>query len=173
MTAETTQNKSVTLTEVFVGGPFFNLVDPQTGAMSEADQAKFSVLIEYFENLGAKVHNAHRREAWGKEFLTADEATLRDYTEIKASDIFVAYPGVPASPGTHVEIGWASAMGKPIILFLEKGEKHTFLITGLGTIADIEFIEFTDTADVMAQLEVAVAKVMSRATDKGAADGAK
>jgi len=150
------------LRAVFVGGPFFHLVNSETGVMSDADQLKFAKLIDYFEGLGATVYNAHRREAWGAQFLGPDEATLRDFTEISESDLFIAFPGVPPSPGTHVEIGWASALGKPMVLLLERNQKHTFLVTGLQTIANVEFVWFDDPTDVLADVEVAVAKVIAR-----------
>lgn len=150
------------LNEVFVGGPFYNLVDPKTGEMSEADQQKFTRLIDYFEQRGAKVYNAHRREAWGKEFLTAFECTKLDLEEISRSDLFIAYPGVPASAGTHVEIGWASALGKRMILLLEKDKKHAFLVTGLESIANVEFIWFDDPQEIFDQLEDALRRVLHR-----------
>jgi nucleoside 2-deoxyribosyltransferase len=156
---ETTPAK---LDAVFVGGPFFQLVDPETGIMSELDQQKFTKLIEYFEGRGATVYNAHRREAWGAQFLTPDEATKLDFTEISKSDVFVAFPGVPASPGTHVEIGWASALGKPMVLMLEKGKKHTFLVTGLEQIANVEFLWFDDPEEIHEQLEEKVELVLAR-----------
>jgi nucleoside 2-deoxyribosyltransferase len=156
-----------TLDAVFVGGPFFNLVTAGK-VMSEQDQARFTRVIEYFESLGAKVYNAHRRESWGANFLGAEECTKLDYTEISQSDLFVAYPGVPVSPGTHVEIGWASALGKPMVLFLERDKKHTFLVTGLTTIANIEFIYFDDPSEVMEQLPDAVDRVMRRAAERAA-----
>jgi nucleoside 2-deoxyribosyltransferase len=156
-TAVTTQ-----LRAVFVGGPFLNLVDPKTGRMSDRHQAQFERLIGHFEQRGAKVYNAHRREAWGSAFLTAPEVTKLDFTEIGDSDLFVAFPGVPVSPGTHVEIGWASAFGKPMVLFLEKNERHTFLVTGLETVANIEFIWFDDYEEIFAQLDDAVARIMAR-----------
>jgi nucleoside 2-deoxyribosyltransferase len=153
---------STQLRAVFVGGPFLHLVDPKTGRMSDRDQERFERLIGYFEQRGAKVYNAHRREAWGSAFLTAPEVTKLDFTEIGDSDLFVAFPGVPVSPGTHVEIGWASAFGKPMVLFLEKDERHTFLVTGLETVANIEFIWFEDYEEIFAQLDDAVARVMAR-----------
>lgn len=147
---------------VFVGGPFYALVDPETGLMAQDDQQKITRIIDYFETGGAKVYNAHRREAWGAKFLTAPECTKLDFTEISQSDVFVAYPGVPVSPGTHVEVGWASALGKPMVLLLEKNVKHTFLVTGLETVANVEFIWFDDVDEILEQLPDAVSRVLGR-----------
>jgi nucleoside 2-deoxyribosyltransferase len=161
-TVHEASTKRATPESVFVGGPFFALVDPQTGLMAEKDQDKINRIIEYFEVAGAKVYNAHRREAWGAKFLTAPECTKLDFTEISQSDVFVAYPGVPVSPGTHVEVGWASALGKPMVLLLEKDAKHTFLVTGLETIANVEFIWFDRVEEILEQLPDAIDRVLTR-----------
>nr|4OHR_A Chain A, CMP/hydroxymethyl CMP hydrolase [Streptomyces rimofaciens] len=148
---------------VFLGGPFRQLVDPRTGVMSSGDQNVFSRLIEHFESRGTTVYNAHRREAWGAEFLSPAEATRLDHDEIKAADVFVAFPGVPASPGTHVEIGWASGMGKPMVLLLERDEDYAFLVTGLESQANVEILRFSGTEEIVERLDGAVARVLGRA----------
>lgn len=168
-TVQETSTKRLVPQSVFVGGPFYALVDPETGLMAADDQDKITRIIEHFEKGGAKVYNAHRREAWGAKFLTAPECTKLDFTEISASDVFVAYPGVPVSPGTHVEVGWASALGKPMVLLLERNAKHTFLVTGLETIANVEFIHFDTVDEILEQLPSAVDKVLSRGAPAGGA----
>lgn len=44
--------------------------------------------------------------------MTPQQCTKIDFEEISTCDLFVAFPGSPASPGTHIEIGWASALKK-------------------------------------------------------------
>jgi len=161
-TTDAPSTKRVTPESVFVGGPFYGLVNPETGLMAENDQEKINRIIGHFEVAGAKVYNAHRREAWGANFLTAPECTKLDFTEISQSDVFVAYPGIPVSPGTHVEVGWASALGKPMVLLLEKDAKHTFLVTGLETVANVEFIWFDTVDEIIEKLPDAVHKVLTR-----------
>ncbi|GAA2827416.1 nucleoside 2-deoxyribosyltransferase [Crossiella cryophila] len=128
---------------VFLAGPFKALVD-DTGAMRVAEKARFEALIDRLEAEGYQVHNAHRREAWGKEFLRPEECTRLDYEEISDSTVFVAFPGHPASPGTHIEIGWASALGKPIVLLLEPDREYAFLVRGLHTVADVTYLTIGD-----------------------------
>ncbi len=163
MTGNTSTAPPTKLGTVFVGGPLTQLLVPETGLMTEADRAKFSRLISYFEERGAKVYNAHRREQWGAALLTPTAATRLDYEEIRESDLFIAFPGIPGSPGTHVEIGWASGMRKPTILMLEKGHPHAFLVTGLEDHANVELIWFTEPAEIFEQLDEAVARVLARA----------
>ncbi|WP_369903373.1 nucleoside 2-deoxyribosyltransferase [Bacillus manliponensis] len=139
--------------KMFLAGPFKNLVNPETGMMEQHEKQKLLNLISFFEKRGFSVHNAHKREGWGKDFMTPDECTAIDFKEIRACDLFVAFPGSPASPGTHIEIGWASALDKPIILLLEEGKDYAFLIKGLATVANVTFIYFKEESDYLTKLE--------------------
>ncbi|WCF07886.1 nucleoside 2-deoxyribosyltransferase [Paenibacillus thiaminolyticus] len=139
--------------KLFLAGPFKSLVDVETGCMQENEQRKLMQLISFFEARNYDVHNAHKREGWGKDFMTPDQCTAIDFEEIRACDQFVAFPGCPASPGTHIEIGWASAFGKPIILLLEEGKEYAFLIRGLGQVADVTYIYYREEQDYLSELE--------------------
>lgn len=150
------------ISTVFVGGPFFKAVNPETGEMDAIEQKKITLLLDYFESRGCTVYNAHRRESWGKAFLTAPECVERDFTEISASDLFIAFPGDPASPGTHIEIGWASALRKPTVLLLEDGKHYTFLVTGLHAIANLELVTYQGDFGFMGGFEDAMRAVMAR-----------
>jgi hypothetical protein len=150
------------VSSVFIGGPFLGLVDPRTGVMPMEEQTRLRRLIDYFERRGITVHNAHRREGWGAKSLGATEATELDYTEIAGSDLFVAYPGTPASPGTHVEIGWASALGKPMVLLLSAGHSYAFLVTGLSRIANVEYIRFDQQGEIYELLDNSIRRLMRR-----------
>lgn len=144
---------------VFVAGPFFKLVDPVTGVMSARDRARFERLIHYFEGSGCIVNNAHRRESWGEAFLGPTEFTKLDYSEIDASDLIIAVPGPPASLGTHIELGWASAMGKPIVLLLEKDEDYALMVYGLRHVTKTAVVETADGDFELSALEDAVIAV--------------
>lgn len=151
---------------LFLGGPFKALVDPRTGVLSEVEQNRIAGLIERFEREGYEVHNAHRREGWGAEFLSPEECTRLDFTEIRDCDIFVAYPGAPASPGTHIEIGWAAAFGKPLVLLLDEEATYAFLVRGLHTVADVTYLHYSrddDIDDIVDQVAAIVTEIMERA----------
>jgi hypothetical protein len=147
---------------VFVGGPFKGWVDPATGTMSDRHKERYRALIDYFEERGCLVHNAHRREKWGEEFLTPEECSRLDHQEIEGSDLFVAFPGSPASPGTHVEIGWATAMRRPTVLLLEAGRDYAYLVTGLPAWADVEIITYEGELGFLPGLGPAIARVLAR-----------
>jgi len=121
----------------FLAGPFKGIMDAETGMIRAFERERFEALIDHMEARGYAVNNAHKRESWGANFMAPEECTRLDYENIRDCDLFVAFPGHPASPGTHIEIGWASALGKPMILLLEEGGTYAFLIHGLHVVGDV------------------------------------
>ncbi|GAA4803565.1 nucleoside 2-deoxyribosyltransferase [Streptomyces ziwulingensis] len=164
LTASTPEPVVAGVRRVFLAGPFMGLVDPETQTMPTAGRRPFLLLIEHFEKQGLHVYNAHRREAWGAEVLTPEQCTPLDQTEIEKADVFVAIPGIPPSPGTHIEIGWASAFNKPIVLLMEEGrdEEYGFLVRGLGTVAKVEFVRYTDITRALPEIDAAVRRAVGR-----------
>jgi nucleoside 2-deoxyribosyltransferase len=147
------------LRRVFVAGPFYKLVDPVTKTMATKDRERFEKLIGYFEGSGCKVFNAHKREKWGEAFMEPAEFTKLDFEEISASDVIVAFPGPPASLGTHIELGWASAVGRPIVLLLERDCEYALMLYGLKHIVPTAIVETKDGEFPMAALEEALLEV--------------
>ncbi|MFF8832359.1 hypothetical protein [Streptomyces sp. NPDC015131] len=150
------------VSSMFLAGPFLQLLDPVTGEMPPGTRAPFAFLIDHFEGHGFGVHNAHRREAWGAELMSPETCTPLDQEEIRKADVFVALPGVPASPGTHIEMGWASAFDKPIVLLLERGREYAFLVRGLHTVATVEYVLYDDLAAALPEIDAAVRRAVVR-----------
>lgn len=150
------------LRTVFVAGPFIKLVDPATGSMPPAQRDRLEHLIGYFEASGCKVFNAHRRERWGADSLEPGQFTRLDFDEISASDLLVAFPGSPASLGTHIELGWASAQQKPIVLLLERGGDYAPMLRGLPRLTRIATIDDIDGRVPIAALEAALESICER-----------
>ncbi|AOJ71569.1 MULTISPECIES: nucleoside 2-deoxyribosyltransferase [Burkholderia] len=147
---------------MFLGGPFKSLVDKHTGVMPEESINLFRHVIDHFEARGWDVHCAHRREHWGREFMTPAVCTRTDYEQISLCDYFVAFPGAPASPGTHIELGWASALGKPIVLLLEADKEYAYLVRGLDEITHIERVEYSGGRIDPAAIEAAIDRIGAR-----------
>ncbi|MGH3773534.1 MAG: nucleoside 2-deoxyribosyltransferase [Pseudonocardiaceae bacterium] len=149
------------LTTVFVAGPFIKLVDPATGRMPHRQRERFEKLINHFESSGCTVFNAHKREKWGEAFLEPGEFIQLDYDEMAASDVVVAVPGPPASLGTHIELGWASALGKPVVLLLERDEDYAPMLYGLRRIVPTTIVQTDDGNFEMSALDEALVSVMT------------
>lgn len=146
---------------VFVCGPFTALIDADTGVVPENARWPLIRVIEHFERGGFEVLSAHRIEGWGAVEATAEDCTGRDFDWITAADVIVAFPGAPASPGTHVEIGWASALRRPLVLVLEPGEQHALLVLGLGRLCEAQYVSYAESDLFLEHLDEAVDRAIS------------
>lgn len=133
--------------KIFLAAPFKGLIDPKTGAFCPHMRNHLESICSYLTQQGYEVYNSHRREDWGKAFMSPEECTYTDFNDIINSKFFLAFPGSPPSPGTHIELGWASALKKPMLLFLEKNKDYAYLVKGLHTIADVSYCYYEHAAD--------------------------
>lgn len=104
-------------------------------------------LLEGVEGLltkaGHSIFLAHRREAFGAALMDAETCTPLDMLELQRADLLVAIPGF--SYGVHIEIGWAIASYKPIVLLRRQSEPETTpLIAGLPTVAHCQTVVFPE-----------------------------
>lgn len=141
--------------KAFLAGPFKGILDPETGTVRAFERERYEALISCLESRGYDVHNAHKRESWGATMMTPQECTKLDYEHIRDCDLFVAFPGAPASPGTHIELGWASALGRPMILLLEQGS-YAFLVQGLHVVGDVRYVDMPATEFGVESFETAL-----------------
>lgn len=113
------------------------------------------------EDNGYEVFSAHRDEEFGLERgkFSPQEIAMRDFDWMNRCACFLAIlpisnEGILRTDGTHIELGWASALGKPIILVapLPLPESCGQLLRGMAAIASITFInirEFQTQPDVL------------------------
>lgn len=151
---------------VFIGGPFKGLIDGATGLLERRARARYSALIDAFEADGWEVLSAHRAEAWGAELISDGACTRRDLAWMRACSVFVAFPGRPASPGTHVELGWASALGRATLVLVEPGAQTAALVNGLPEVAPVRLVEYRDEPECVREV-VAMAAAALRADRRG------
>ena len=128
-------------TKVFLGGPFEALLPAGGGPITADHRQRYQDLIAAFESAGCTVFSAHRNEGWGQDLLSPEECTPVDFEAVAGCDLFVAIPGDPASLGTHVEIGWASALGKPLVLLTAAGRARCALVRGIASVTEVEWVE--------------------------------
>ena len=150
---------------VFVAAPFWSYVNKETGEFDGTAFGSINRILQHFDDQGCVVYNAHRREKWGQAFMEPSEFTPLDYEQICASDLIVALPGSPASPGTHIEIGWASANKVPMVLLLEVGKEYAGLLMGLDKLAPVQTLEVDGELD-LELLDDAIEKVLLAASDR-------
>jgi nucleoside 2-deoxyribosyltransferase len=142
---------------VFIAYPLAKLISSETGRMEESHIKLIKDMMSCLQGMGHDVFTAHEREKWGEKFNKDDCASL-DFAEMKRADLLVAFP--ETSGGVHVELGWASAMGKPIIIFMERGKYYSPLVCSFERIAkNIKIVFFEKESEIVDKLKNAVENV--------------
>ncbi|MCA3585161.1 MAG: nucleoside 2-deoxyribosyltransferase [Methylocystis sp.] len=133
---------------VFVGGPIQHAVTK--GSFHAPTRGLIEQLLLDLEARGLKTLSAHRVEAYGEVDMSTEwnAVSRRDIAWMRMADAFVAVlPNDPGggpmrTDGTCVELGWASALDRPIILVRDSAAIHSHLIRGLAAVARVQELEF-------------------------------
>lgn len=87
---------------------------------------------------------------WGTADVDEDEIGKRSIDELKSSDLLVAYP--EQSVGVNIELGWASAFKKKILILLNENSRVSIMHSGLKGVTDSKIIKFKDIMDLRSKL---------------------
>lgn len=123
---------------VFLATPYSQLCDEEYKVKKEYKEF-FEKLTKEIKKLGVDYFLAVERENYGKEYTSDKESTKIDFETIKKCDLMCVVPGVPASGGVHVELGWASANNKDIEIFLNENNNYSPMVTGLSEISNVQY----------------------------------
>jgi hypothetical protein len=130
--------------KVFLAAPFSNKVHPLTGVFEDRElEETITALVQAITSMGHVVESPHIRDVWGQKLRSPADCTRLSYTLIGECDILIALPGDPPSGGVHLEIGWASALRKKIVLILKYGQSYSPLVEGLQSIADVSVVRYS------------------------------
>ncbi len=151
---------------VFVGGPIQNAIGPD-GSFHAATRSTILTVIAALRNRGHRILSAHLFENFGEMDVSGQyqEVCHRDFQWMRQCDLFVAVlpldgaGNVICSSGTAVELGWASAMGKPIALVCDVSSRYSHLVIGLDAVARVAKIDI-NRLDLDAALCRAVADLL-------------
>lgn len=133
---------------IFVGGPIQNAIG-QDGSFCARTRFAIERSIAGLRHRGYKVLSAHLYENFGEMDMCGkcQEVCSRDFQWMRQCDLFVAVlpldrgGNVICSSGTSVELGWASVMGKPIVLVCDPEAKYSHLVIGLDAVARVAKID--------------------------------
>lgn len=87
----------------------------------------------------SSVYLALKNEDYNIKDMDSDEVcTLKDYNALLNSDLIIAIP--EDSQGVAVELGWASALNKRIIIAYEDKYLYSALIKALSVVTDVTLL---------------------------------
>lgn len=126
--ARPSQGKSV-----FLSAPFSSVLDEHKGNFPPEVRERIETIIDRLEAREWIVFNSHRRERWGADLDTPYAALRNDLEAIASAERLVAVVGTPPSPGVQLEIGFALACGKPVVIVNDNANSHDlpYLIRGV------------------------------------------
>ncbi|MGL5405849.1 MAG: phosphotransferase [Propionibacteriaceae bacterium] len=102
--------------KIFLAAPYSQWMDKDMVALLPERKRDIELVRQRLLACGAAVFNAHYNEDWGRSWLSADVCTPLDHAAVTQSDVILAFIGNPPSGGVYVELGWSSALGKPILV---------------------------------------------------------
>lgn len=145
---------------VFVGGPIQHAI--RDDGFHQPLRSAIRDIIDAVSAAHGTVFSAHVAEKFGVDtpLFTPDQVSVRDFGWMRRCDVFV--PVLPVdgagelmrTDGTHVELGWASALGRPIVVVtpLPMADNASHLLRGLPTVADVTVFDLAEAKDNPAEL---------------------
>lgn len=137
---------------IFFAAPFTDRIEPATQLIEESYRKWLESLIVDLTAMGYSITSAHIREHWGEKLESPRLAIQNDFDSISNCDLIVAYLGNPPSPGVQMELGFAVALKKPVIIIREHNSPVPYLVRGLGKMTDATEICFINRVQLMRRL---------------------
>ncbi|NUR63318.1 MAG: hypothetical protein HOV87_32360 [Catenulispora sp.] len=136
--------------EVLCGGPIKSLF---SGGVFDAGMRELvTETVAVLQAAGALVRSAHLAERFSIVDLSSQDVTRRDHAWCVSCDVYVALLPTDAegtaypSAGTAVELGWVSALGKPIVVLWDSSRPRAYshLVRGLNAISPVVFLDLLE-----------------------------
>jgi nucleoside 2-deoxyribosyltransferase len=149
---------------VFLGGPIQHALH-STGYRPDLRET-IQRTIAHLSDAGFRVFSAHAVERFGDVDMTglSAEVASRDIEWMRDCDVFACFlPPDPAAAGwslrtdgTCVELGWASALGRPIVIMRDAAIEYSHLIAGLHAVTPVRYLDVAVVALEPASLVTAI-----------------
>ena len=134
------ERRMTEMNKIFIACPFIKYIDGTTftdSAFRMFTERLYDLCMEYAPHVFLSL----KREEYGAKPLPHYSCAM-DLDELRDSDVMVALPD--DSMGVAVEIGWMSAMKKPIILVLDKNQSYSPLVKDIHKITSGNTVYYAD-----------------------------
>jgi hypothetical protein len=139
-------------TKVFLSAPLTQYVDPNDPSAMDHFRTHWSRIASALERNGHEVFSAHKREAWGSNLDSPESALKADIAGLIKSKLVIAYIGHPPSPGVQLELGYAIATHKQMLIFVDFGQKEPYLVRGFSGLPNAEVIDIERLSEIKLSL---------------------
>ncbi|MFB7662628.1 hypothetical protein ACFC1R_01595 [Kitasatospora sp. NPDC056138] len=130
---------------VFLAAPLMRLTGPADSVVTLASRTRLTTLRSTLLRSGAAVYSAHHSDAWTVAGRAPEPRVPSDFRALQTADLVFAYVGAPLSAGVSLELGWASALRKPVVLLVDEAITHNPLIATIEQVAPVLPLVFDDT----------------------------
>jgi nucleoside 2-deoxyribosyltransferase len=144
---------------VFLAAPYSNRFDPATDRKDTDLKITLENILNILKSNGYEIRSAHIREDWGNKLMKPADFVPVDYKWIKESDLVIAYVDGTSS-GLYIELGWASVLGKNIIILHKEGTHFSPMLSGLNTITNVEIVPFNNNKVLADRLEYVLKNIL-------------
>jgi hypothetical protein len=134
--------------KVFLSAPLTQYVLDENPSSLDNFRGHWGRIAKALERNGHDVFSAHQREAWGADLDSPESALKADVAGLLASELIIAYVGNPASPGVQMELGYAIATHKQVLVFIDYDQTEPYLVRGLEAWPHAEVIEIADLSGI-------------------------
>jgi nucleoside 2-deoxyribosyltransferase len=143
--------------KVFLAAPFTSFLKKK-GIVDAKFHNKLQKIIDVISQSGHTVLSSHLRENWGRDLLPPQEIAPLDFSLIKECDLMIAYLNNQPS-GVFVELGWASALKKRIVILTETPVAELSpLVQGLSFFSNATFVFFRSEKEMVKNLQKILAE---------------
>ncbi|WP_375386076.1 nucleoside 2-deoxyribosyltransferase [uncultured Microbacterium sp.] len=159
---------------VLVGGPMKALF--KANAFDSDMRQRVEITVSSLRSAGALVYSAHLAEKFEIARLTSVQTTARDFRWQLSCDVYVALLPVDEfgvaipSAGTSIELGWATAFRKPVVILSDHAYTagYSHLVRGLQAVSPVEHLDLWSSRE---QLISTISRMTSVSTEEGISRG--
>lgn len=150
------------LEKVYISAPFRYFASDEEdrfyGVFQDREYKEFLEKVDHkLKSLGYETCLPHRDEGeWGDEYILPEDVAEICFKHIESSSLVIVFPG--KSRGVHMEVGYAAALRKRIVVFLPEGEGESTLLRGLRKVTDFKCFRYKCQDDVLKLLDVRLRK---------------
>jgi nucleoside 2-deoxyribosyltransferase len=138
--------------KVFLSVSYSSQVD-EAGRVLPTYRKELEAAIKEFETVNHYVYCAPREDNWTLNDTSPAEAFNVDMRAVEGCDLFIAFIGNRISAGIQMEIGYALAKGKRVVLALPTTDKLGYVNQGLVDSGNAKLILFKDHSDLLDKLK--------------------
>ena len=148
--------------KIYIAAPFRAFATDEEdrfyGVMNDSGyQAFLEKVDDKLKGWGYNTCLPHRDEGeWGQVYILPEDIAEICFKHIESSSLVIVFPG--KSRGVHVEIGYAAALRKKMIVFLRQGETESTLLQGLGRVTEYRCLRYGSEGELFDLLEKHFAK---------------